>query len=102
MKTYTLHDTFNDKTVSRHRSIEAAVRASYRFSRAVRRANGSNSYIPTVILCDGHPLNESQQQDAQEIRWRIETGMIRACPARSFPALLSSLQSVRNISPINA
>lgn len=74
MKTYTLHDTFNDKLVSRHRSIEAAVRASYRFSRAVKRANGSGSYIPTIILCDGSRLDEVQEESVQGIRWAIETG----------------------------
>lgn len=78
MKTYSLHDTFNDRTVSRHRSIEAAVRASYRFSRAVKRANGRNSYLPTVILCDGSRLDESQQESAQGIQWAIETGMLKA------------------------
>lgn len=78
MKTYTLHDTFNDRTVSRHRSIEAAIRASYQFSRAVKRANGASSYIPTVILCDGSRLDESQQESAQGIQWAIETGMLKA------------------------
>lgn len=78
MKTYTLHDTFNDKSVSRHRSIEAAVRASYRFSRAVRRANGAGSYVPTVILCDGQRLDDRQEESAQGICWAIETGRLKA------------------------
>ena len=75
---FTLHDTFNDRTVSAHLSIKAAVRASYRFSRAVKRANGQNSYIPTIILCDGKPLNESQQQEADNVRLAIETKALRA------------------------
>jgi hypothetical protein len=74
---YTLEDTFNGRVVSRHRSLEAAVRASYRFARAIRRANGENSYIPTEILCDGQPLDDSQQESMDGIRWGIETGMIR-------------------------
>ena len=72
---YTLHDTFNDRTISAHLSIKAAVRASYRFSRAVRRANGKDSFIPTQILCDGKRLNEDQQtlEAAYRIKWEIET-----------------------------
>jgi hypothetical protein len=74
---YTLEDTFNGRVVSRHRTLEAAVRASYRFARAIRRANGENSYLPTEILCDGQPLDDSQQESMDGIRWGIETGRIR-------------------------
>ena len=75
---FTLNDTFNCRTISVHRSISTAVRASYRFSRAVKRANGQNSFIPTVILCDGKRLNESQQQEADNVRLAIETKTLRA------------------------
>lgn len=75
---FTLHDTFNDRTVSVHRSIKTAVRASYRFSRAVRRANGKDAFIPTVILFDGKRLNENQQQEADNVRIAIETKTLRA------------------------
>jgi hypothetical protein len=75
---YTLHDTFNGGTVSRHRSIETAVRASLRFHRAVKRANGKNSFITTEIRCDGKRLDENQQEAAQGIQWAIETGTLRA------------------------
>jgi hypothetical protein len=75
---FTLHDTFNFRTISVHRSIKTAVRASYRFSRAVKRANGKDSFIPTVILCDGKRLNESQQQEADNVRLEIETKTLRA------------------------
>lgn len=75
---FTLHDTFNDRTISVHRSIETAVRASYRFSRAVRRANGKDSFIPTKILCDGKPLDERQQDEADSVRLAIETKALRA------------------------
>ena len=75
---FTLYDTFNFRTISVHRSIKTAVRASYRFSRAVKRANGKDSFIPTVILCDGKPLNESQQQEADNVRLEIETKTRRA------------------------
>lgn len=75
---FTLHDTFNGGTISVHRSIKTAVRASYRFTRAVKRANGQNSFIPTVILCDGKRLDENQQQKADNVRLAIETKTLRA------------------------
>jgi hypothetical protein len=46
---YVLFDTFNKKIISRHRSMKAAVEANVRFQRAVKRANGKSSYIPTEI-----------------------------------------------------
>ena len=78
MKTYSLHDTFNDCEISRHRSIETAVRAQLSHSRAVKRANGQNSFIPTRILCNGARLDDNQQEAAYGIQWAIETGMLRA------------------------
>lgn len=75
---FTLRDTFNDRLLSSHRSIETAVRASYRFARAVRRANGESSYIPTEIRCDGHRLNDSQVDDVDRVRLAIETQTLRA------------------------
>ncbi len=36
--------------ISRHRTIEAAERADAKLQRAVRAANGSNSYLPTTIV----------------------------------------------------
>lgn len=72
---FTLHDTFNDRVISVHRSIKTAVHASYRFCRAVKRANGQNSFIPTQIRCDGKRLDEDQQtlEAAYRIKWEIET-----------------------------
>lgn len=74
----TLHDIFNDRLLSSHRSIETAVRASYRYARAVKRANGESSYIPTEIRCDGKRLNDAQVHDADRVRWSIETKILRA------------------------
>ena len=75
---FTLHDTFNGGTVSVHRSIETAVRASMRFHRAVKRANGKNSFITTEIRCDGKRLDDNQQEAAHGIQWAIETGKMKA------------------------
>lgn len=74
MSLYVVMDTFNDKEVSRHRTLAAAVKADDRFRRAVRRANGSGSYIPTAILdpagqriSDGHPEHDAMLQIANSL-----------------------------------
>jgi hypothetical protein len=46
---YRIYDTFNRRVVSNHLSLRAAVIAAAKFSRAVKRNNGENSYIPTRI-----------------------------------------------------
>lgn len=46
---YALLDTFNDRIISRHRTIEAAQKKDAAYQRAVKRANGQGSYVPTVI-----------------------------------------------------
>ena len=54
MNRYRIVDTFNDRVVSEHRTLRGAVRADDRFIRAVKRANGRNSYIPTTIQHHDH------------------------------------------------
>lgn len=61
---FTVKDTFNDKTVSNHRTIKAAAIAQVRHARAVEKANGRGTYIQTVILCDGNRLTEQQADEA--------------------------------------
>ena len=46
---FRIYDTFNRNPISTHRSLKAAVIAEDKFSRAIRRRNGGNSYIPTRI-----------------------------------------------------
>ncbi len=46
---FRVRDTFNDRTVSHHRTVEAAGKSERKFIRAVKRANGKSSYIPTRI-----------------------------------------------------
>jgi len=74
---YTLHDTFNDYIISRHRTLEGAVRADLAHARAVRRHNGPTSYIPTEIRCDGKRLDDDQMESMQSISWGIQTGGAR-------------------------
>lgn len=53
-----LIDTFNRITISRHRTILAAVKAARAHDRAVKRANGRDSYIPTTFEnSDGSPID---------------------------------------------
>jgi len=47
---FKLIDTFNARTISTHRTLDAAVKAQAKHSRAVRKANGSSSYIPKKIV----------------------------------------------------
>lgn len=58
--TYLVRDTFNQRVVSRHLTIAAALRAERAFLRSVRRANGRNSYIPTeVVASDGSDISDA-------------------------------------------
>lgn len=52
---YVLVDTFNGRTVSRHRSYAAAERAGDVLARRVRQANGAGSYLPTRIAAETAP-----------------------------------------------
>lgn len=53
-----LNDTFNGHEISRHRTLEAAVRAQMRHIRAVKRANGQNSYLTySFTRTDGKPVD---------------------------------------------
>lgn len=45
-----LFDSFNRRTISRHRTLEAAVLAHRKHARAVRRANGPGAYIPVDFV----------------------------------------------------
>jgi len=68
---YRIYDTFNRRVVSNHRSLSAAVTAAAKFSRAVKRNNGQNSYIPTRIEQsdtegDWLPVPIDEVQDAEQ------------------------------------
>lgn len=44
-----LYDTFNERIISRHRTVRAANAANDRLQKAVKRHNGPTSYIPIVL-----------------------------------------------------
>jgi hypothetical protein len=46
---YAIYDTFNDRIVSRHRTIDAAIKADQRLQRSVKQSNGATSYLPTEL-----------------------------------------------------
>lgn len=66
---YRIYDTFNDRTISTHRTPKAAVKAEVKFLRAVRRSNGQSSYIPTLIEVleagEWAPVDHDQLIDAR-------------------------------------
>ena len=44
-----LTDTFNSRKISSHREVEAAVKAQSNHVKAVKKANGSSSYLTYSI-----------------------------------------------------
>lgn len=59
---YILKDAFNNVVLSRHRTIEAAVRARKKHLQAVKKANGQNSYLDYIIEDRSRflPYNENE------------------------------------------
>ena len=68
---YELQDTHNDRTISRHRTLVAALKASRRHDARVARANVATGYIPKRILLDGKPVDPDAYCDAVDHLDRI-------------------------------
>jgi hypothetical protein len=64
---YHLIDTFNNRRISSHRTIEAMVKADNKYADAVARANGSSSYIPTQYRVGGSQRNWRTESSAVDI-----------------------------------
>ena len=61
-----LYDTFNDKLISRHNSIKAAVSAQRKHARAVRRRNGVSSYVTYAFRFeDGSAVDGDEIMEAK-------------------------------------
>ena len=61
----TLSDTFNGHEISRHRTMKAAVKAQRAHLAAVRKANGSNSYLTYGFHENGEPANPGDVEAAK-------------------------------------
>ena len=54
-----LTDTFNGRKISSHRTVEAAVKAQNKHLAAVKKANGSSSYLTySITSSDGRDIRE--------------------------------------------
>lgn len=53
----TLHDTFNDREISKHRTLRAAVAAQRKHLAAVKKANGASSYLTYAFRENGKPVD---------------------------------------------
>ena len=54
-----LTDTFNSVKISSHRTVEAAVAAESKHLKAVKKANGSSSYLTySITSSDGRDIGE--------------------------------------------
>jgi hypothetical protein len=48
---FVLFDTFNNKTISRHRTPDAAAKAKSRFANAIRK-HSPDAYIPVKLMVE--------------------------------------------------
>ena len=72
---YLLRDTFNDCNISRHSSLENALLARYRHLKAVKKANGANSYLTYEIL---QKVGEEYEKINQNEEFGVEHNLIEA------------------------
>lgn len=65
---FTLNDTFNGRTISNHRSLEAAAKAKYKHSLAVERRFGKGAYLTYEITQeDGQKVDEYDLMRAEQV-----------------------------------
>ena len=65
-----LTDTFNGRKISAHRTIKAAVKAKLAHLRAVKKANGPNSYLTYGFIEGGKPVDSYLVEQAEH-EWEI-------------------------------
>lgn len=61
-----LRDTFNDRLISRHRTVLAALKAQMKHLAGVKRANGRDSYLTYAITRNGGPVGSDEMDAARE------------------------------------
>ena len=62
---YILENTFRNCIISRHRTLEAAIRAQRRHLAAIQRANGPNSYMTYDITLNGERIDDDRWDEAE-------------------------------------
>lgn len=71
---YALWDTFNDKPISYHRTLEAAAKASAKEA-SYWSKHGNGSYIPTTVCFgDGSELPDSELEEVHSLIFCLEQG----------------------------
>jgi hypothetical protein len=60
---YTLRNTFVNCDLSRHKTLEAAVKAQAKHLRGTKRAHGQASYLTYEVLFNGEPLSADEREE---------------------------------------
>lgn len=60
---YSLHDTFNDCVISRHRNGLNAMKAKVRHDHKIAALHGETAYIPKQIRKDNAPISAQEFLD---------------------------------------
>jgi hypothetical protein len=60
---YTLRNTFAGADLSRHKTLEAAVKAQAKHLRGTKRANGQASWLTYKVLLNGETLDEHEREE---------------------------------------
>ena len=66
-----LTDTFNNRILSQHRTVAAAVSARLANVRSIRRRNGSNSYLTySITAADGSDIRDDVEAEEINQQWK--------------------------------
>jgi len=69
---YVIYDTFNKNIISRHRTIEGAVKGKRKFFRRFYENNTQSSYLPTALMVERNgDLTDASESDRNKFA-RIE------------------------------
>jgi hypothetical protein len=66
---FCIYDTFNNKIVSQHRTVVAAIKADQKFKRTINRVHGKDSFIPTELreVVNGEAVKIAEDSEAMAI-----------------------------------
>lgn len=68
---YKLNDTFNNRELSRHRSIAKAIDARDAHLRAVKRANGRSAWLTySITFADGSAIDQHELDHAEWLAYQ--------------------------------